>query len=93
MLRRLRNGSVFAGVVSVTALIVLAAGTAHGAGAAGEPSSSQDGPSGDDFSGYIGLAEPGTSTAVTAEDRVGDRKAEGVGPVAGAYVGHPRRPG
>ena len=60
---------------------------------AGDPSSTQDGPSGDDFSGYIGLAEPGTSTAVTAGDRVGDRKAEGLGAVGERTSDTPDVPG
>ena len=94
MVQKLRNRLAFANVVSITALLVVLIGsTAYGTAVAGDPSSTQDGPSSDDFSGYIGLAEPGTSTAVTAGDRVGDRKARGPRRDRGAYVGHPRRPG
>ena len=63
------------------------------AAVAGDPNSTQDGPSGDDGSGYIGLAEPGTSIAATAGDRVGDRKAEGLGAVGERTSDTPDVPG
>ena len=49
-------------------------------GAAGSVPDPQEGPA-DNFDGYHGLAEPGASSAVTARDRAGDRKAQGLGPV------------
>ena len=94
MVRRLRNRFAFANVVWVTALFVaLAGGTAYGTAVAGDPRSTQDGPSGDDFSGYIGLTEPGRSMAAPAGDRVGDRKAEGVGAVGERTSDTPDVPG
>ena len=89
MVRRLKDRLTFASVVSATVLLVaLAGGTAYG-----DPSSTQDGPSVDDFSGYIGLAEPGMSLAAPARDRVGDRKAEGLGPVGERTSETPDVPG
>ena len=89
MVRRLKDRLTFAGAVSATTILVaLAGGTAYG-----DPSTTQDGASGDDFSGYIGLAEPGTSMAAPAKDRVGDRKAEGLGPVGERTSDTPDVPG
>ncbi len=88
MVRKLRNRLTSAHVVSVTVLFVaLAGGTAYGTA---DLSSPQDGPASDDFSGYIGLAEPGASMRAPAKD---GRKAEGLGAIGERTSTTPDVPG